>query len=213
MNIKCFQGGFDKNFSYLIWCNKTKLAAIVDPAVEINQIVESINKNNLNLIKIFITHTHHDHISYLEDFKYLFSNVEVLCSKKTSKQVFNFSGLSNNEVVALGEEVIICLDTPGHYYDSMCFWDKKNKSIFTGDTIFVGRTGRTISLKSNIKDLYNSVYNIILNLPRETIIYPGHHYGHVPFITIQENITLFDFFSCNNFNKFCLVMENFEKNR
>ena len=68
MIIKTFQGGFDKNLSYLIWCKKTKIAAIIDPAVEINPILEEINKNNLQLSKIFITHTHHDHIAFLDDF-------------------------------------------------------------------------------------------------------------------------------------------------
>ena len=212
MIIRSFQGGFDKNISYLIWCKKTKLAAIIDPSVEITPIIKLIKKYKLDLTKILITHTHHDHIAYLDDFKNLYPNLNVLCYNKSNWK-FKFSRLSHNEAVTLGKELIVCLYTPGHYYDSMCFWNKNNKSIFTGDTIFVGRTGRSLGLKSNIKDLYNSVYNIILNLPLETIIYPGHHYGHVPFITIQENITLFDFFSCKDFNEFSVIMENFEKNR
>ena len=59
MQIKTFQGGFDKNFSYLIWCDKTRIAAVVDPSVEIAPIIQIINKHNLILNKIFITHTHH----------------------------------------------------------------------------------------------------------------------------------------------------------
>ena len=66
---------------------------------------------------------------------------------------------------------------------------------------------------SSIKDLYNSVYNKLLTLPKETTIYPGHHYGFSKTITINENIRLFDFFSCNSFEEFKLVMQNFEKNR
>ena len=213
MNIKCFQGGFDKNFSYLMWCDKTKLAAIVDPAVEINQIIESINENNLNLIKIFITHTHHDHIAYLEDFMYLFSNIEVLCSKKTNKHSFHPHVLSDNEIVSLGEEIIICLDTPGHYHDSMCFWNKKCNLLFTGDTMFVGRTGRTISTTSNIKQLYHSIYNILLKLPQETIIYPGHNYGYTKTISIKNNIICSDFFTCKSFEQFVSTMDKFESQR
>ena len=82
--------------------------------------------------------------------------------------------------------------------------------LFTGDTIFVGRTGRTISKRSNIRDLYNSVYKIILKLPQDTIIYPGHHYGHKLSISIKENIRISNFFQCNNFVEFKNVMENFE---
>ena len=72
-NIKTFQGGYDKNFSYLIWCNKTLHASIIDPAVEIELIIKTIKKNNLLLKKILVTHTHADHIYYLNDFYVHFS--------------------------------------------------------------------------------------------------------------------------------------------
>ena len=127
MIINSFQGGFDKNLSYLIWCEKTKVAAIIDPSVEITPIIKLIKKYKLNLTKIFITHTHHDHISFLDDFKNLYPNLNVLCYNKSNWK-FKFYGLSHNEVIVLGEEFIVCLYTPGHYYDSMCFWDKNNKS-------------------------------------------------------------------------------------
>ena len=67
MRVKSFLGGFDKNFCYLIWCNETREAAIIDPAVEISTILEIIELENLKLRKIIITHTHHDHIQYLQD--------------------------------------------------------------------------------------------------------------------------------------------------
>ena len=67
MIVRSFQGGFDKNLSYLIWCDKTKIAAIIDPSVEISPIVEAIQKNNLFINKIFITRSHHDHFSFLDD--------------------------------------------------------------------------------------------------------------------------------------------------
>ena len=68
MQIKSFLGGFDKNLSYLIWCKETRLASLIDPAVEPLAILEFIESNNLILEKILITHTHHDHIRYLNDF-------------------------------------------------------------------------------------------------------------------------------------------------
>ena len=67
MKIKSFLGGYDKNFCYLIWCNITKHAAIVDPAVKIDEILDFINDNNLILEKILITHTHSDHTFYIND--------------------------------------------------------------------------------------------------------------------------------------------------
>ena len=55
MKIETFQGGYDKNFSYIVWCEKTKFAAIIDPAVASNQIIEKIKNLNLTLTKIMIT--------------------------------------------------------------------------------------------------------------------------------------------------------------
>ena len=209
MNVHSFQGGFDKNLSYLVWCNKTKIAAIIDPSVEINPIIELIQENNLFLNKIFITHTHHDHFAFLDDFKYLYPNIEVYCSKESNKQ-FNHRGLSNNEISTIGEELLVSLHTPGHYYDSLCFWNESSQQLFTGDTMFVGRSGRTVSKKSNIKQLYHSIYNIILSLPLNTQIYPGHHYGYKKSISLNDNIKCSKFFNTKSLHEFIKVMENFE---
>ena len=62
--------------------------------------------------------------------------------------------------IFVGNEIITILYTPGHFKDSICFWNKKDDLLFTGDTMFVGRTGRTIGLKSNISDLYKTKGNI-----------------------------------------------------
>ena len=162
MNIKVFQGGFDKNLSYLIWCDKTSIAAIIDPSVEINPIIEYIASHNLILSKILITHTHHDHIAYIHDFINLYSNISNYCYKNPVNVDFNYTGLSHNQVITIGNDILIAIHTPGHFIDSMCFWNKKDNCIFTGDTMFVGRTGRTVSNLSNIKDLYNSTYKKLL---------------------------------------------------
>ena len=119
----------------------------------------------------------------------------------------------HHEIIPLGREMITGLHTPGHYPDSICFWNKNNNSLFTGDTMFVGRTGRTIGTKSNISHLYSSIYQQILILPEQTIIYPGHHYGYTSHITLKENITLSPFFQCNSEEKFIQVMVEYEKNR
>jgi len=79
--------------------------------------------------------------------------------------------------------------------------------------MFVGRTGRVVSHTSNIHELYDSIYNRILTLEQNTLIYPGHNYGYIPSISIKKSIELFDFFQCKNLSEFKKVMENFEKNR
>ena len=87
---------------------------------------------------------------------------------------------------------------------------QSKKVLFTGDTIFVGRTGRTVSSRSNINDLYNSVYNTILKLPTDTTIYPGHHYGYKKSITINDNIQCSKFFQSKSLSEFIKTMKDFE---
>jgi len=213
MKIKSFLGGFDKNFSYLVWCDKTKLAAIIDPATDPIPIKEYIDKKNLILSKILITHTHHDHIAYLHDFLDMSPDLLLYCFHKPINIKENYIGLIDNEVITLGENFLTTIYTPGHFIDSVCYWNKEDSFLFTGDTMFVGRTGRTVSYTSDIQELYQSVYDKLLILQKNTIIYSGHNYGHVPFISIKNNIMLFDFFQCKNFPEFKKIMGNFEKNR
>jgi len=214
MNVKRFQGGYDKNFCYVVSCEETKMAAIIDPSVEINPVIEYIESNNLILDKVLITHTHHDHIYYLGDFINLYPLMKVYASANARlPKTVDFKKIEHNDVVMVGKHFILSLFTPGHYIDSICYWVKSQNIIFTGDTMFVGRTGRTISSGSNIKDLYYSTYDILLKLPSDTVIFPGHHYGFRKNITLRENMKLSNFFQCKSFSEFDKVMQNFEKSR
>ena len=214
MQIKSFIGGFDKNLSYLIWCEKTKLASIIDPAVEPLEIFEFIESTDLILEKILITHTHHDHICYLNDFLDEYPLLNIYCFKNPENNFKNeYIGLDHNQVISIGESLLTALYTPGHFSDSVCYWDKENGAIFTGDTVFIGRTGRTVSPGSNIKDLYSSIYDTILKISHETMIYPGHHYGFSKKEKISFNVKNSNFFQCNDLDEFISVMDNFEKNR
>ncbi len=214
MKIKSFLGGFDKNFSYLIWCRKSGYAAVVDPAVKPDSMIDMVLEKSLKLEKILVTHTHGDHIAYLGEWKNIFPQA-VVEGHTQPPQLNNlkFRKLDHGQVVTIGRHLFTALFTPGHYKDSICYWSKDSNCIFTGDTVFVGRTGRTISAGSNINELYNSVYKILLKLPGETIIYPGHHYGHSPTTTFKENIRFSPFFRCKSKSEFLTVMENFEKSR
>ena len=213
MKVKSFQGGYDKNLCYLIWCEETNIAGIIDPSVFPEDIIDFVENNNLKINKILITHTHHDHIQYLDEIHDKYSEADIYISKETTFQDKEYIGLEHNDVISIGENLVHALFTPGHYNDSICYWCKDTNFLFTGDTVFVGRTGRTIGFGSDIEKLYHSIYNIILKLPIYTKIFPGHHYGYTEIITIRDNIKYSDFFSCSSFGEFVLVMKNFEKNR
>ena len=190
------------------------MAAIIDPSVEINPVIEYIESNNLVLDKVLITHTHHDHVYYLGDFIDLYPLMKVYASADARlPKTVNLKKIEHNDVVMVGKHFILSLSTPGHYMDSICYWVKSQNIIFTGDTMFVGRTGRTISSGSNIKDLYHSTYDILLKLPSDTVIFPGHHYGFRKDITLRENMKLSEFFQCKSFPEFDSVMKKFEDSR
>ena len=214
MKVKSFKGGFDNNFCYLIWCEDTMQAAIIDPSIEPLDIFKFIEQSNIVLSKILITHTHYDHICCLSDFLPKYPDTKIYAYAKT-RQSFNnnFLGINHNDTISVGASVLNVLYTPGHYDDCLCYWNMKDKMLFTGDTVFVGRAGRTINQYSNISNLYKSIYNIILKLPGDTVIYPGHDYGDKPQITITDNIKSSSFFSSKSEEEFITVMNRFEKNR
>ena len=214
MKIKFSLSGFDNNLSYLVWCESSHKAALVDASTEITEIIEFIEAKHLILEKILITHTHFDHIKYLDDIVHQYPKVKICGHINPEEKMGNkYRGLNHHEVISIGMEMITILHTPGHYPDSVCFWNKKNSCVFTGDTMFVGRTGRTIGAKSNTSHLYTSIYDELLKLPLQTVIYPGHHYGYKKSVTLKENISLSPFFQCNSEDEFIRVMEEYEKNR
>ena len=126
-------------------------------------------------------------------------------------KIKKFKSLKNNQLFKIGDLPFAAIHTPGHYYDSICY--QLDSILFTGDTLFVGRTGRVISIKSDIADLYDSVYNKILTMDGNTRIYPGHDYGEKSTITLKENIKISHLLQARNLKNFQQRMEQYEKNR
>ncbi len=77
MKVKYFLGGFDNNLSYLIWCESSHKAALVDASTEITEIIEVVKEKQLTIEKILITHTHFDHIKYLDDIVSQYPKVQI----------------------------------------------------------------------------------------------------------------------------------------
>ena len=208
--IRSFIGGYDKNFTYFITCMQTGVHIIVDTAIELDQIKPFIRSDPA---AILVTHTHGDHIAYLDEYIQAFPGIVIVGHPESENKldIERFKPVKNNSGFSVGRLKFQAIHTPGHYFDSVCY--VLENVIFTGDTLFVGRTGRTISAQSDIIDLYDSVYNKILLLPLQTRIYPGHDYGPEPTITIEKNIAISPLLQAENEQDFILRMDTFERTR
>ena len=210
-SIRSFKGGYDDNLTYLASCMRTGNQFLVDASVPLAQIDGFINKRGL--IALFITHTHGDHIAFLEEYLEAFPNLVVMIFKESESKIKcdYIKPVKEGDIVTVGQLSVEVYYTPGHYDDSVCYY--LDGVLFTGDTLFIGRTGRTISEGSDIKKLYKSVYNTILELPHTTIIYPGHDYGPKMSMTIKENILISPLLQAVDEDEFIERMAEYEANR
>ena len=208
--IQSFRGGYDNNFSYLVTCKNTQTQFLVDAAIPIQEIVPYVFKN---ISFIFITHTHGDHIAYLIDVMKSYPEITVVIFQNSVKCINGKKtmGVEDKDIILIGNLAVEVMYTPGHYEDCLCF--QLDNVLFTGDTLFVGRTGRTVSSKADTRELYNSVYKKILLLPKETQIYPGHDYGQKPHCTLKENIEMSPLLCAEDEEDFVKRMEEYERNR
>jgi glyoxylase-like metal-dependent hydrolase (beta-lactamase superfamily II) len=208
--IRAFKGGFDNNFTYLVTCRRSGAQALVDASVPSRE-VRSHLKTGFSTV--LITHTHGDHIAYLDEYLRLQPTVRLVLSGRTTYPTPRAQThyVHDGDRLTVGELEIEVLHTPGHYPDSLCF--RLDNILFTGDTLFVGRTGRTIGSGSNTRQLYQSVYTKILTLPESTLIYPGHDYGPQPVITLGENIRISPLLQATDEDDFVQRMADYEAHR
>ena len=210
MKIWTFEGGFDNNFTYLFSDGDSPEAAIVDASVPLNSLKSTIDKNSLTPSKLLVTHTHFDHTAHLDEYISAYPKAEV-CAMESSNRWENEKSLSDGDTFHVGGLNIKAIHTPGHTQDSTCFHVKD--ALFSGDTIFVGRTGRTIGAGSNARQLYRSLSKKLLNLNGETKIYPGHDYGYVKNIPLKENIEMSPLLQATDEEDFVKRMEEYERSR
>ena len=208
-SIKTFCGGYDQNYTYLITCSHTGTQILIDASKGIKEIKPHIYSK---ITAVLITHSHHDHIHHVDQYLNHYPDL-IIYGYKDLKEMFkkNVYPLKDNLEFKIGRLVIKSIYTPGHYFDSICY--QINPILFTGDTMFVGRTGRVVSKKSNIKDLYNSIYHKILKMPLKTRIFPGHNYGKHPTISLEKNIKISPLLQAESFDDFVERMKKFELSR
>ena len=181
-----FRQLFDKTsctYTYLIASKKGREALIIDPVLEnVQRYIRLIKELNLKLVKAIDTHIHADHISGIAELRDQ-TNCVTIMGDKTPSEVVSMQ-VSNEELIAIDGLELRALFTPGHTSESFSFL--MNDRVFTGDTLLIRGTGRTDFQNGSSQDSYNSIFNKLLKLPDETLVYPAHDYKGDTVSTILE---------------------------
>ena len=172
-----FKQVFDKKtstYTYLIASAKGREALIIDPVLEnVDEYIQLLKELDLKLVKVIDTHIHADHVTGASKLKQT-TNCITLMGEHTPADAVEIK-VKDNELIKIDGLKIKSLYTPGHTSDSYSFL--LDNYLFSGDTLLINGTGRTDFQNGSSKDAYNSLFNNILKLPEETLVYPGHDYN------------------------------------
>jgi len=161
-------------YTYLIASAKGREAIIIDPVIEnVQEYIKLLEILDLKLVKVIDTHIHADHVTGASKLKQE-TNCTTLMGEHTPAETVEIK-VKDNEIIDIDSLKIKSLYTPGHTSDSYSFL--LDNYLFTGDTLLINGTGRTDFQNGNSKDAYNSLFNNLLKLPEETLVYPGHDYN------------------------------------
>lgn len=181
-----FRQLFDKissTYTYLIASAKGREALIIDPVLEnVDQYIKLLNQLDLKLVKVIDTHIHADHISGIAELRDKTNCVTVMGDKTPADVVA--MRVSDEENIKIDGIDLKAIYTPGHTSESFSFL--MSDRVFTGDALLIRGTGRTDFQNGDPKDSYNSIFNKLLKLPEETLVYPAHDYKGETVSTIFE---------------------------
>jgi hydroxyacylglutathione hydrolase len=179
LHLKSFKGGYDNNFSYLVWDDETKEAGIIDAALDPLIILDFAKDHNLNVKFAVVMHSHFDHVVGLK--KYNDLGIKVAASNRMDSAKKVDLVLKEDDELMLGGHSLKVIETPGHIEDCICLI--VDNWLFTTDCLFIDGCGRCDLAGGNVEKMYRSL-QIIKQLPNEIVIYPGHDYGDVEFDTL-----------------------------
>ena len=161
-------------YTYLIASAKGREAVIIDPVIEdVDGYIKFLEELDLKLVRVIDTHIHADHITGASKLKKA-TNCTTIMGEHTPADTVEIK-VKDDEIIDIDNLKIRSMYTPGHTSDSYSFL--LDNYLFTGDTLLINGTGRTDFQNGSSKDAYNSLFNNLLKLPEETLVYPGHDYN------------------------------------
>ena len=175
---------------YFLYREDTKECLIIDPGYEADKIEAYVQKKQLHVAGILLTHGHFDHITAADEVRKKFQtkiyasgkekelmadprmNVSVMMGDSVSMKADVW--LEDGQELEMLGETMRCILTPGHTGGGMCFYFPKACMLFSGDTLFQESVGRTDFPTGSSRELIRSVREKLLVLPEAVRVYPGH---------------------------------------
>ena len=157
--------------TYALICSETNESVLIDPGDDPDDLEEMLG--NSRPAAILLTHTHPDHVGALAA---MVKRLQVPVMAHPGEHVVPVEAdrwLEDGDEVTVGRHTLIARHTPGHIPDQICFLIKGDHRVIVGDTIFEGGPGKTWSAEG-FKTTLNTLREIVLAWPDETICYPGH---------------------------------------
>jgi sulfur dioxygenase len=170
-------------YTYIISSGKGREALIIDPVIEhTDKYIKLLKNLELKLVKVIDTHIHADHITGLNELNKR-TNCTRIMGEKSKSEVIDLK-IKDSEKINIEKIELKAIYTPGHTDCSYSY--VMNDRVFTGDTLLINGTGRTDFQNGSSEDAYDSLFNKLLKLPKQTLVYPAHDYNGKKYSTIEN---------------------------
>jgi len=192
-------------YTYLIASAIGREAIIIDPVLEnVEYYIKLLGELDLQLVKVIDTHIHADHITGASKLKKI-TNCTTIMGEHTPADLVELK-VKDDEIIKIDQIKIKAIYTPGHTSDSYSFL--LDNYLFSGDTLLINGTGRTDFQNGSSKDSYESIFNKLLKLPDETLLYPGHDYNGKKFSVLKNEKKFNPRLQVRNVDEYTNIMNN-----
>jgi glyoxylase-like metal-dependent hydrolase (beta-lactamase superfamily II)/rhodanese-related sulfurtransferase len=170
-------------YSYLLASRPGGEALILDPVLEkADRYCQLLRELDLKLVKAVDTHLHADHVTGLGELRDRTHCITIM-GEQSKADVVSMR-VADGDKVAIEGLALDVMYTPGHTDDSYSYL--MGDRVFTGDTLLIRGTGRTDFQNGSARAQYDSIFNRLLKLPEETLVFPAHDYKGDTVSTIGE---------------------------